>query len=168
MVQQCCADACHVLSLRLSVPESWRIPVQVNLKRKHFVPEATNSRASSRCTAIFQQQMAAAAQAAGDSAQQQRMRQKPQGLQQRRRKAVHAPAGTQSANGDSAGKMGRGGKGFKALHAKQEAKKRSAVQVRSVHAISGALNVYTHEFCPERVDKQQNRPHLSAALSCGC
>ena len=37
---------------------------QVNLKRKHFVPDESRGRSSKRCTAIFEQQMAAAAQAA--------------------------------------------------------------------------------------------------------
>lgn len=41
---------------------------QVNLKRKHFVPDDSRSRSSKRCTAIFEQQLATA-QAAGSRQQ---------------------------------------------------------------------------------------------------
>jgi hypothetical protein len=98
----------------------------VNLKRKHFVPEASQSRASSRCTAIFQQQMVAA-QAAGAGREQQPL----QGRQQQGSAgAAQKPAaGRARPQKEGADGRGRQAKGFKALQARKALEKRSAVQV---------------------------------------
>lgn len=110
---------------------------QVNLKRKHFVPDASQSRASSRCTAIFQQQMAAA-QAAGAGRVQQLQRRQQQGQRSGALGAAQkSAAGKARLQKDGADGRGRQSKGLKGLQARKAPPKRSAVQACALFALAG-------------------------------
>ena len=102
---------------------------QVNLKRKHFVPDESRGRSSKRCTAIFEQQMAAAAQAAGGRQQGGAERVAQPGAAAQRAKRQKVVAGSTAPQQTK-------------QQARDGANRRPAVQVR---ALLGLLNILSYQ-----------------------
>ena len=103
-------DTDRLVSKQTSRGERWLFCGQVNLKRKHWDPNASQGRSSKRCTQIFEQQLANAREQGGSQ----------QGTQ--------AAAATQRGEHEGAGRA-KGKKALKPWQLKKEKVSQQAAQV---------------------------------------